>query len=222
MTGTEVFTVQIWLPFDHSSGFKFLATSLSVLWSAITFSSGLFLGDWLIYVAITLISMELEVIGCKFKEILSKSDVKLSDLKNVIEAQEKLSEVCSELELIVSKILLHNCLQGTIIICLLCFQLVILEDVTQLAVYGLVLSLVFSQIFLMCYHGQMLIDSSSGIAVQIYDSDWHSIKDERVKKIIPLLIEVNQQEKFLTAGGFNKISVELFTSVRLNNFFWRH
>lgn len=214
--GTETFTVELWLPFDHDTGLKYFCSCICLMWSALYSGSSFYITDWIIYTIVTLISLDFDMIGSEIKEILGNPHAKTDDLSWVVEHQNKLIDICNQLELIVSNSLLHNCLQGIIIICLLGFQLVVLDDVTQLAVYGLVLIVILGQISMMCYHGQMLIDSSSNVANSIYDSFWYSIDDKNMKKSVALLMMVAQTPKYLTAGGFKKISMEMFTSVSDN------
>lgn len=149
----------------------------------------------------------------KFKEALNDPSVELKNLASIVDHHNNIIGACNQLESIVSRTLLHNCLQGTFIICLICFQIVILEDPVQLIVYGLVLVIIFSQIFLVCHHGQMLIDSSSSISDAIYEADWEAIQNIRVRKVIPLLLQFCSVPRHLTAQKFAVISVALCTSV---------
>lgn len=212
--GTDIFTLEIWLPFDHESDLKYFASCLWISWSGFFCSSALFIGDWVIYTIITLTSLEFDYIGRKMKELLNNPKVKLGDLSAILNHQNKLIEVCNQLESIVSESLLNNFLQSIVLICLISFQLAILKDPLQLIVYGLVLIIVSFQIFMLCFHGQMLINSSSNIANEIYDSDWHSIEDMKVKRAIPLMLQISQREKCVTAFGFKRISIETLTLVR--------
>lgn len=212
--GTEIFTVQIWLPWDpNRSEINYFMSCLWISISGLFCSSALFIGDWTIYSITTVASTEFRMIGIKFREILSESNVELKHLALVLRHHNRIVDVCNQLEEIVSAALLHNCLQGTIIICLVCFQIVILEDPMQLIVYGLVLVIVFSQIFLMCYHGEMMIGSSMSVGDAIYDSKWDEIDDINVKKSIPFMLQFCHAPKYLTARGFARISVALCTSV---------
>lgn len=214
MYGTKIFTVQIWLPFGHETGFGYFASCLSVWWSAVMMCSGLFIADWLLYIIVTLISIDFELVGVKLKEILSNPQAQIKELKTVVDIHNELMEICDGLENIVSHSLLLNRLLTTFVICFLCFQLAVLEDFSQLAIYALVLLLVFVQLFLTCFHGQMMIDASSKVAAYIQQSNWHSIEDLRVKKMIPMMIMISQKPKKLTTSGYSVISMELFTNVR--------
>lgn len=211
---TEVFTVQMWLPFDHKSDLNYFMSCLVISWSGFFCTTALIVGDWTVYTIICVTSLEFEAIGHEMKTILNNPKVKLRDLSSALDHQNTLIAICNQLESIVSKSLLHNYLQGIAIICLTCFQLAILSDPLQLIIYGLVLIIVSSKILMLCFHGQMLIDASSSVAREIYDSDWHSIEDMQVKKAIPLLMQISHRAKCVTAFGFNRISIETLTLVR--------
>lgn len=211
--GTEVYNIQIWLPFDHHGEFKYFLSCFIITFTGFFCSTALYLGDWMIYSIIYTTSLDFEMIGKEFQDILGKTGIKLRDLSPIIEYHSKLIEVCNQLESIVNESLLHNYLQGIGLICFISFQLAILKDPTQLIVYGLVLIIVFSQIFMLCFHGQLLIDTSSQISEEIYLSNWYLIKDLEVKKAIPFLMQVGQKKKNVTAGGFVVISMETLTYV---------
>lgn len=130
--GTDVFNVQIWLPFEHNTNLTYFMSCLWITWSGLFCSSALYIGDWTVYSIITVASVEFRMVGKKFKEILSDRNVTLEDLGPIINYHNRIINVCNNLENIMSKALLHNCLQTTVIICLICFQIVILKDPTQL------------------------------------------------------------------------------------------
>lgn len=212
--GTDIITVELWLPFGHDTDFKYLITCFSIVISALNSSSSLFIFDFTLYTLITIIALNFNMVGCEMREILNKSKTKIKDLEQVVNFHTKLIDICNQIESIISKNLLHNYLQGIAVICLLCFQLVVLKDLSQLAVYGIVLTIALFQCFMITFHGQMMIDSSSKIAEYVYDSEWYLLEDKRVKKSIVSLMMVAQIPKSLTAGGFLRVSMEMFTMVR--------
>ena len=172
--------------------------------SAVYSGSSLFISDWIVYTIITILSLNFKMIGGEFNEILSQKRVRMRDLQRVVTHHAKLIDICNQLEAIVSQSLLYNYLQGVIIICLS----------NQLAVYGFVLMIVLAQVFMMTFHGQMLIDASSEVTNDIYTSEWYSIDDDRnVMRAVVLSMIISQEPKYLTAGGFVKVSLDMFTVV---------
>lgn len=211
--GTEIFTVQIWLPFDHNGGLKYFFSCVVVMWGGVIISTNYFIGDWIIYNTITLYTLAFDIVGNEIKEILSVSTTKIEDLKEIVTKHCALMEGCEQLASIVSGILLYNSFQSIALLSLIGFQMIVLDDLTQLAVYGFLIIVVFSQMFLMSFHGQMLINSSSNVAESIYQAEWYNIEDVKVKRIIPFMMQRCQAYKYLTARGFFVISMETFTSV---------
>lgn len=213
LNGTQIFSVQMWLPFDHNSGLKYFASCLIVLWGGIILSIYFCAGDWIIFTTITLYTMAFDMIGNRMKEILNISTTKIEDLKEIVTKHYILMSSFDEFKFIISEILILNFLQAISLLSLFGFQMIVLDDMTQLAVYGFLTILLFSQMFLLSLHGQMLINSSSNIAELIYQSEWYEIKDLRIKRIIPFMMQRCQAYKYLSACGFVVISMETFTSV---------
>ena len=71
------------------------------------------------------------------------------------------------------------------------------------------------QVWLLCYFGQKLIDSSAAVAEGIYESDWMDIDDDEVKKYVVVIMLRAQRPKKLSAMCYADISLETFTTVRL-------
>ena len=182
-------------------------------YSAYLSSSALYIGDWTLYSFIIILSMNFDIVGKRFKAIMNDSNVQIDDIKQVVHQHKKLIEASNLLESIFSFVLLINFSYGSFVLCLICFQLVVLDDPTQILIYGGVLVLIFLQIYLLCYHGQKLIDSSTNICNEIYDVNWDSIKDLRVKKMIVLIMRMSQSPKGVSGSGFVEICYETFTTV---------
>jgi hypothetical protein len=105
---------------------------------------------------------------------------------------------------------------SSIVICLVGFQLIILNDSEQTAVYIGVLVISMAETFLLCYHGQKLIDASTRVSDQINKSKWYSVKDLKVKKVLPMMMSISQEMNCLSGFGFVDICYEAFADVSLN------
>jgi len=130
----------------------------------------------------------------------------------------KLIEASNLLESIFSSVLLINFSYGSFVLCLICFQLVVLDDPTQILIYGGVLLLIFLQIYLLCYHGQKLIDSNTNISNEIYDANWYSIKDLKVKRMIVLVMRMSQSPKIVRGCDFVDICADMTWDQKLRLF----
>ena len=72
------------------------------------------------------------------------------------------------------------------------------------------------QTCVLCYYsyGQKLMDSSVGVADEIYGCDWTDLDDNEFKKQMITVIIRAQKPMRLTAMGFADISLETFTTVK--------
>lgn len=211
--GTEHFRVEIYIPFDHTKGINYLIACLLMLYTACLSTSTLFVGDWILYSFLIILSMNFDIVGRRFKIILNNSNVQIDDVKRVVYQHVKLIEASNLLGSIFSSVLLINFTYGSFIMCLMCFQLVVLSDPTQFLIYMAMLALITCQIYLLCYHGQKLIDSSTNICNEIYDSNWYSIKDLRVKRMIIRIMQISSRNKKMSAMGYVDICHATFTTV---------
>ena len=67
---------------------------------------------------------------------------------------------------------------------------------------------------LQCDYGQMLKDVSLSVADGIYESGWENLDDEKLKKMLMMIIMRSQVRSNLKAFGFVVIDKEQFSKVR--------
>jgi hypothetical protein len=67
---------------------------------------------------------------------------------------------------------------------------------------------------LQCDYGQMLKDASLSVADGIYESGWENLEDEKLKKMLMMIIMRSQKSSALTAMKFNEINLEQFAKVK--------
>lgn len=70
-----------------------------------------------------------------------------------------------------------------------------------------------SKIFMQCYFGEMLRNASAGLADGIYDSEWETMKDLKVRKSFILMIQRSKRPATLTCWRFTVVRLEQFYSV---------
>lgn len=80
--------------------------------------------------------------------------------------------------------------------------------------YASYLGTIVGQIWLLCYYGQKLIDSSADLAEGIYESDWMDLDNNLLRKQIILIMLRVQRLQRLTAKNFAVISFETFATVK--------
>lgn len=111
-------------------------------------------------------------------------------------------------------IFLYTFITGSILMCLILFHFLTTKVTVFTALIDIIyLETIVTQTWLLCFYGQKLIDSSSGVADAIYDSDWTEVDDCYFKKQIVLILIRSQRPKRLSAMGFADISLETFAAV---------
>ncbi|KAG5675233.1 hypothetical protein PVAND_005154 [Polypedilum vanderplanki] len=211
--GTKTFIIDIWLPFGHSTTFTYFASSIFINFASSVFLIAFFVGDWVPYTLITVLAMKNDILGKKLKQQLKNVEIELKDLKEVINNQNQLIEATNFLESILRRLFLSNFIVSSFTICLVGFQLILSKDTVSVMLYLSVLCVVMMETLLLCQHGQKLIDSSAKVSHMIYTSKWYEIKNGKVKKMLPVMMQLAQQEKYLTGCGFVDICNETFCDI---------
>lgn len=204
-----------WFPFEI---FKPTIFPLAIIWTEITmyFMSTLYLAsDLLFYAIVTIISMEFDFLKTDLKNLkFETSEIQKIDIKEMIDRHNNLFELSSELNRIFGPSFLLAFTLSSFTICMRMFHfLVIIDEIMAKSLDIIALSIVLSQIWLLCFFGQKLIDSSSGIADGVYESDWINIENNNYKKQLLLKMLRSQRSIKLTAMGFADISLETFATV---------
>ena len=150
----------------------------------------------------------------KFIKLKSKDElaVKMADF---FDCHDILFDICDKLKIIFEPILFCNFLVSSLIMCVASFQLLTTasDSLTYLVDVNC-LGLFASQIWLLCYLGEKLIDSSTHVADEIYGCDWTNLGDNEFKKQMIIIMIRAQRPMKLTAMGFADISLETFAAVK--------
>jgi hypothetical protein len=150
----------------------------------------------------TLTALTFHTLKNDFKWTLSDKSAKMADLKNLIDRQNELADLINQIQSLHSMIFLQMFITGSLVICVSSYEAMAAEKMADTVIY-----FQFLAVF------QKIIDASESLLEGITDSDWYKIDDEKVKKMIPLLIQRAQKIAFMTGKGFVVISREAFSSV---------
>nr|QGW50707.1 odorant receptor 9 [Propsilocerus akamusi] len=132
-------------------------------------------------------------------------------LKKCIDIHCKLIEICDSLNSIYSVPLLVQILAASGVICLIGFIIMVLDFVYAIpSIFGFFTSL--SQIFLPCWFGNMLRESSVKIADQIFMSDFHQLNNSQRKELI-LVIQRSHRAKTIKASKFFTLKLSGFGAI---------
>ena len=201
LKGLKIFSfVQLW-----THGFVFLSLSY------------LFASDSLLYALLTLVSMEFDILKNNLLNLKAEKGLEnelQASLADIIEYHNKLLKISDKLRKIWEQTFLFNFVISSLIMCIYTFQLSLFDgNLVVFLTYIIGIITIIIQIWLLCYYGQKLIDSSVGLADGIYESDWAEIDDNKIRKQIIIIMIRAQKPKCLTTMGFTDISLTTFTTV---------
>jgi hypothetical protein len=213
-TGQLQMPVRMWFPFDENDIRIF---PLVYIWTVLTCSNSSFFVcgyDLMVYGMLELLAAEFKMLGKKFSEIeVKKPDTKQKIIRLIAQHNELIS-VAEKLERIVSLSSFVGFVGSMMLICFGGFQFIYFRgDFSQMLYNGAFLSTALLQNLLMCYFGQKLVDSSSSVADCVYEMEWYSIDDLRVRKMVQLVIMRAQKANKLTALNFVPVSLGTFLTV---------
>lgn len=208
ISGKMTMSVKYWFPFDGFQPGKFFLVLFWVDWIAV---SGLILflaTDLLLYGLITVIIMEFDILKLHF-ENYKKDDQKIQ-LKRLVDHHNKLIDIANKVQDIFEINFLFIFTISAIIMCFVAFQL---TTVGNYLFYVPYISMIVFQIFLLCWFGQKLNDSSDSIAEGIFNCGWEEFTDVHLKKDFCLIIIRARKPQRLTAMKFAVVSLPSFAAV---------
>lgn len=215
-SGEKTFPLNIWMPFDTDSDKLYAVAYLWSVW-ACTFSVVVLVAiDSLMFVLITLVSMEFDILKLDFLALNTAEKSKAEQqARELIQRHSNLIECSKSLEKVYSPSFLYTFLQGSFVICLTAFQYMASSEATALMFNGSYCAAILNQILLVCYFGQKIIDSSGNIADSVYNCGWERIQSDNLRKALMLVVLRGQKPVKLTALNFMDVSLPSFRSVRV-------
>ena len=217
LTGRIIYLANLWFPFDEYRLEMFPYVQIWIQWITYLFISVFMTSDLLLYSLITVISMEFDFLKNSMNFFLKSDskDERMTKITSFIERHNKLLELCDKLQQIFEPIFLFNFVISSVIMCIVLYNFLFCATSLVLYTFDIVYFVtISSQIWLFCYFGQKVINSSFAIADGIYDQDWMDLDDNKFKKYVVLIILRAQRPMRLSAMGFADISLETFATVR--------
>lgn len=213
--GTMEVTVNYWYPFDPYRVEIFPFVLIWIDWVAYNCLLYLLATDSLLYGLIAAIAMEFDILRVEFSNLrLVPKHERVQKIQNLTDQHNNLLDITDKLQNIYSLSFLYSFVISSLIMCFIAFQLS--TGATTIAIYAFYvpyLGMIGGQIFLLCFLGQKLIDSSEAIADGAYNCGWECFTEISFKKQLALIIMRAQRVKRLTAMNFADLSLLSFTSV---------
>lgn len=213
-SGSKSFPLNIWMPFEYERNEVYIIAFLWSVWACANSVLILIAMDTLMFVLITLVSMEFDILRIDFTNLTSAAKLNIEwQAGNFIQRHNNLIECTRKLEQIFSPSFLFNFVQSIFVICLTAFLYTKSSDPIQLIMNGSYCTAVLNQIFLICYFGQKIVDSTEKIAHAAYICGWETVSCPKVRRAMINVIQRAQKPVKLTAMNFADISFNSFTSV---------
>ncbi|XP_061705407.1 odorant receptor 67c-like [Cydia pomonella] len=135
-----------------------------------------------------------------------------SQFVEVVKRHQDLIHLADQVEILYSKSTLFNIVTSSVLICLSAFNVTSVEDMGVVISFMAFLSMSLTQIFLLCYFGDMLMKSSMEISDAIYNSAWYQA-DQRTKRNVLLVLTKSRRPCKLTAARFADVNLTAFTTI---------
>lgn len=212
--GTMQLQAQNWYPFDPYTPENYVYAWTWTLWILIVNLVFLLGADSLQFSLITTLAMEFDVLNTDFTEMKSygKSEIQ-KKMKELVDRHNKLFAIGEKLQNVYELSFLYGVAVSSLIMCFVAFQLTTAHlDIGVLLYVGYFVIFGGRQ-FLICLHGQLLIDSSAAISHALYNCGWEEMNDAVFKKSLTLVILRAERPFKLTAMQFADISREAFAQV---------
>ncbi|XP_063541664.1 odorant receptor 4-like [Cydia strobilella] len=227
-----------WYPFDPYEGGPLYAFALGFEdfhgCSAIGF---MVMGDLLFCIFLSHISIQLDLLAVRIQKLVPTVEPKhrflsaftteqmrnencdtpdwekkhLKELAVIIERHRALIRLSDDVEEMFSGALLLNFLNSSMILCCCGFCTVIVEKWNEFS-YKSFLITTLSQTFLLCAHGQKLIDSATGITDALYNCLWYNAS-KKVKSSVLIAMHRSQREIHVTTYGFSVVNMGCYATI---------
>lgn len=97
---------------------------------------------------------------------------------------------------------------------LILFSFIYIQNIYSSSYMMFIASIV--QVFLYCFCGELIVTKADELTKSIYGCQWYNIKSISQRKMILFMLKNSQIPLGFSAGGFYRLSMELFTRVSCN------
>jgi hypothetical protein len=207
--GQKTFPFEIKFPFDASGNEIYPICLLWVLITHTFYAHILVLNENVTYGLITVVSAEFKLLAAEYQKLGENSNHLMSCVKRHVE----LREVVEKLQKIFTVSFFINFLVSSFLICFTAFICSTDPSPMTLIFNFMLCSATTTQIFIQCFFGQLLSDSSASVIDAIYECGWEQAKDPALKKMMTLMIQRSQKGSALSLLGVYDITLEQFQNV---------
>lgn len=211
----RIFSPKMYFPFNatHPTAYPFV---ISWVYMAEIIISILNFSDLtLLFGILACISMRFEILAEKFKDLKIVDDK--SSLRRIIkqlnEEHIMLLDITSKMNKIFSLSFFFSLIMSSFSMCFLAFEASISDRIDLIFFYSNFIALTLFTMFLQCYYGQKIKDTSSKVAHGVTECGWEGLADNKLKKDLLFILMRAQKITELTVLSFGDVSFELYGSV---------
>ncbi|KAH8306250.1 hypothetical protein KR018_005251 [Drosophila ironensis] len=204
----------MYIPWEWQDHWSYYLLLFSQNFAGYTSAAGQISTDLLICAVATLIVMHFEYLSDNLRNH-KLSGVWEEDslfLANMVRYHERLLRLSSKMNELFGIPLLLNFMVSSFVICFVGFQMTVGVPADMIFKLFLFLISSMSQVYLICYYGQLVADSSFGVSEAAYSQDWHN-GDIRYKRGLLLIIVRAQNITYLKATIFINITRDTMTDL---------
>ncbi|XP_072946479.1 odorant receptor 67c-like [Epargyreus clarus] len=214
-TGTTdfMFPFRIKYFFDPNTSVRWPFVYLHQFWSTIIVIMNIFGSDTLLYAFCTYLRMHFRLLCHRYEDIVSESMTETRE--NFIEAvklHQELIRLVNQIEMLYTKSNLWNILSSSLLICLSGFNITFIDDKVVVLSFATFLILSLSQIFLLCFFGDILSTSSNEVYQAVYNCKWYETDQSFKRSVLIVMIRAQTPCK-LTAMNFVDLNLPAFTTI---------
>ncbi|XP_063625011.1 odorant receptor 67a-like [Cydia splendana] len=212
-----VFPCQLYYPFEMDSVWKYVAVYLMQILATTTIyecsyeSCDMFLFTLTVDVSMLFRLLQHDLVNINVDRGQG-ADESLENLKNIVKRHHKLLKLAEDLDEIFGAIMFNVLIFSSLIICFFGFLGIAIEVKFQQCMYLTAAIVVLFSVFYIMLPGQILSDTSSGVASAAYQTLWYN-SDQRFRKIIVIIMSRSQKPCKLRAMGYADVNLETFYKI---------
>ncbi|XP_046972462.1 putative odorant receptor 92a [Vanessa cardui] len=176
--------------------------------------------DHLLYICCTHLRVQFSLLQYDLSNIVNKNsylsnhDLGLveTELVELIKWHQALIKLSNKLEVIYSKSTLYNFISSSVLICLTGFNVVAIQNVAIAFMFLVFLSASLLQIYLLCFFGDLLMNSTMEVRDAVYNCKWYYL-NAKIRKNLIIVHSRAQEPCKLTAFGFSDVNLRAFMSI---------
>jgi 7tm Odorant receptor len=203
ITEFDVLPYPVWYPFDAENGIGFSVTAVHQLLTTCYACTFEIVFDFLPIILMSFLVGLFNELAKKIDAIVYTEEYGLEKLIECIKLQKSYKEFADEIKQTFGFVLFVQGLFSTLSICSSFFTILECNDVTKMVHAGFMCIPLMLEVFLFCYYGQKLMDSSQNLIIAVCRTNWYDMDDDGVQTATMFVEFLNQPITISFNGYFH-------------------